>query len=67
MKKQHENTLKNVSPDVFAQKYNITLMFEIIDLYIETHLNLKQIYLLDFSLQDDSMKEILKPKAAEME
>ena len=52
---------------MFAQEYNIAVMFEIIDLYIETHLNLKQIYLLDFSLQDAAMKEILKPKIAEME
>ena len=52
---------------VASKKYNVNLMFEYLELYIESHQAMKQLYMLEFSLMDEEMQETLKPKLVEME
>ena len=60
--------IKYAPPEVVSsKKYSVKLMFEYLDLYIESHQAMKQLYMLEFSLMDDEMQNTLKPKLVEME
>jgi len=63
-----EVLVKHAKPEaIVSKKYSISLMFEYLDLYIESHQALKQLYMLEFSLMDDEMQETLKPNLLKME
>lgn len=67
MKHDYEMKLKLAPSQIAANVKHIELLFEIIDLYITAHTYLKQVYMLDFSLEDNHVRARLKEQETKME
>ena len=58
---EQEKLLKRASQETLANaQRNIKLLFEIIDQQVELHTCLKQVYLFDFSLDDNELRDDLR-------